>query len=83
MVTAARGAGNRKGADFRFGTRWDDGRRPKRHLLPLAAALALPATATATGTASVTASATATATAPAAVVRPVPRGPARRSSGCR
>ena len=39
MDIAARGAG-KKGAVLRFGIRWDDGRRPKRFLLPLAAALA-------------------------------------------
>src|SRR5690242_6284371 len=37
---AARGAGQRRtGAAIRFGIRWDDGRRPKRALLPLVAAL--------------------------------------------
>ena len=41
LDNAARGAGHRRnGAGIRFGIRWDDGRRPKRVLLPLVAALA-------------------------------------------
>jgi serine protease AprX len=40
LDNAARGAGHRRnGAAIRFGIRWDDGRRPKRALLPLVAAL--------------------------------------------
>jgi hypothetical protein len=40
MDIATRGAGNGKRSGIRFGIRWDDGRRPKRVLLPLVAALA-------------------------------------------
>jgi serine protease AprX len=37
MVIAKRGAGNGNRAGLRFGSRWDDGQRPKRSLLPLVA----------------------------------------------
>jgi hypothetical protein len=40
-----------KGAVHRFGIRWDDGQRPKRFLLPLAAALAALAITPAAGSA--------------------------------
>ena len=41
MDIATRGAGERGRSGIRFGIRWDDGRRPKRSLLPLVAALAI------------------------------------------
>ena len=37
MGNATRGAGDRGWSGIRYGIRWDDGRRPKRHLLPLVA----------------------------------------------
>lgn len=48
MVIATRGAGSGSRAGIRFGIRWDDGRRPKRALLPLVAISAVLATAAGT-----------------------------------
>ena len=45
MVIATRGSGTGSRAGIRFGIRWDDGRRPKRALLPLVAISAVLATA--------------------------------------